>query len=304
MRKIRYLSLFSGIEAASLAFEPLGWEPVAFCEVDEFASSILANRWPDVPNLGSICDVDWSEYHGAADVCIGGFPCQSYSIAGLRKGLADPRGELMLEFLRACREVDPEWVIAENVPGLLSSHQGRDFQTFLDAVAILWPRGGCCWRVLDAQWFGLAQRRRRLFVVVNTRDWRRAAAVLSEPEGVLWDLAPQQEKRKALAAGPAGDAGEGGGGGVTSFKWWQGANARSVAAYDDGTTSTLTNSDSHQAAVMYPSDKMLFMASGQAHAEIGEDVSQTMSARQFKDPPIVIDRAAYNQGANAQYPPT
>lgn len=142
MRKLRYISMFSGIEAATLAWRPLGWEAIAFAEIDEFPSAVLAARWPDVPNLGDITKVDWSKYHGAADIVVGGFPCQSYSIAGLRKGLADPRGNLMLEFLKACREIDPEWVIGENVPGLLSSNGGRDFQTLLEAVAILWPRGG------------------------------------------------------------------------------------------------------------------------------------------------------------------
>lgn len=139
---MRYISLFSGVEAATLAWEPLGWEPVAFAEIEPFPSAVLAYRWPDVPNLGDITKVDWSKYHGAADIVVGGFPCQSYSVAGLRKGLADPRGNLMLEFLKACREIDPEWVIGENVPGLLSSNGGRDFQTLLEAVAILWPRGG------------------------------------------------------------------------------------------------------------------------------------------------------------------
>ena len=228
-RRMRYISLFSGVEAATLAWETLGWEPVAFCEKEEFPSAVLAERFPDVPNLGDITKVDWSEYRGAADVAIGGFPCQSYSIAGLRKGLADPRGELMLEFLRACREIDPEWVVGENVPGLLSSHGGRDFQTLLDAVAILWPDGGAAWRVLDAQfarvpvrdgdgrvagWFGpVAQRRRRLFLVVNTRDWRRAGAVLFEPDCLRGDNPSSKQKREELAraagrgSGARGDAG-------------------------------------------------------------------------------------------------
>ena len=196
---MRYISLFSGIEAASVAWEPLGFEPVAFAEVEPFPSAVLAARWPDVPNLGDVTKVDWKEWNGAADVVIGGSPCQSYSIAGLRKGLADPRGNLMLEFLRACFEVDPEWVVWENVPGVLSSNGGRDFQALLESVADLWPRGGGCWRVLDAQFFGVAQRRRRVFLVVNARDWRRALAVLQEPGGVLWDSTPGREKRKELA---------------------------------------------------------------------------------------------------------
>lgn len=125
---MRYISLFSGVEAATLAADSLGWEPVAFCEIDDFPSAVLAARFPNVPNLGDVTKVDWSQYHGAADLVIGGFPCQSYSIAGLRKGLDEPRGQLMLEFLAACRDIDPEWIVAENVPGLLSSSRGTDFK--------------------------------------------------------------------------------------------------------------------------------------------------------------------------------
>lgn len=225
---MRYISLFSGVEAATLAWRPLGFEAVAFAEIEPFPSAVLAERFPEVPNLGDITKIDWSEYRGAADIVVGGFPCQSYSIAGLRKGLADPRGNLMLEFLKACQEINPEWVIGENVPGLLSSNGGRDFQTLLEAVAILWPRGGISWRILDSQfmrvadyasdgtiagWVGpVAQRRRRIFLVINTRDWRRAAAVLFEPESVSGNTTSSREKRQALAADArSGPAGAGGG---------------------------------------------------------------------------------------------
>lgn len=139
---MRYISLCSGIEAASVAWDPLGWEPVAFAEIEPYPAAVLAHRFPDVPNLGDVMQVDWSEYHGAADLVVFGSPCQSYSVAGLRQGLDDPRGQLMLGCLAACRDIDPEWVVFENVPGLLSADRGRCFATFLNAVAILWPRGG------------------------------------------------------------------------------------------------------------------------------------------------------------------
>lgn len=187
---MRYVSLFSGIEAASVAWEPLGWEPVAFCEIDRFPSAVLECRFPGVPNLGDITKVDWSEFveeNGSVDVVVGGSPCQSFSLAGLRKGLDDPRGNLMLEFLRACREIGPEWVVWENVPGVLSAGKRLNFQTFLEAVVELWPRGGVAWRVLNAQGFGVPQLRRRVFAIVNTRDWRRCAAVLLERESLCWD---------------------------------------------------------------------------------------------------------------------
>ena len=197
--QLDYISLFSGIEAATVAWEPLGWIPVAFAEVEPFPSAVLAARWPDVPNLGDVTKIDWSKWNGKADLVIGGSPCQSFSIAGLRKGLADPRGNLMLEYLRACYEIDPEWVIWENVPGVLSADGRRAFQTFLEAVVELWPRGGVCWRVLDAQFFGVAQRRRRVFAVINTRDWRRSLAVLQEPGGMFGDNPSSREKRQELA---------------------------------------------------------------------------------------------------------
>lgn len=214
-----YISLFSGIEAASVAWDPLGWNPVAFAEVESFPCAVLAARYPGVPNLGDVTEVNWKEWNGRADIVVGGSPCQSFSIAGLRKGLADPRGDLMLTFLGACRDIDPEWVVWENVPGVLSADGGGAFKAFVEAVAHLWPRGGVCWRVLDAQFFGVAQRRRRVFAVVNTRDWRRAAAVLLEPGCLRGDNPSSREKRQALAVGAARGAG------AVGFPWHNGASA-------------------------------------------------------------------------------
>ena len=199
--------------------------------------------------------------------------CQSYSIAGLRQGLADPRGQLMLEFLRACSELEPEWIVGENVPGLLSADGGRAFETFLNAVAILWPRGGVAWRILDSQfvrvpdrdgdgritgWFGpVAQRRRRVFLVINTRDWRRAAAVLLEPEGMCGNSKASGKKREELAADARRRA-EVGGGRLTSFKWFQGSAAGTMPAYDDGTTPTLVNADGHVPAIAQDAESVAF----------------------------------------------
>ena len=139
---MRYISLFSGVEAASVAWEPLGWEPVAFAEVEPFPCAVLEERFPGVPNLGDVTKVDWREWRGKADLVVGGSPCQAFSVAGLRKGLADPRGNLMLEYLRACYEIGPEWIVWENVPGGLSADGRRAFQAFLEAVVELWPEGG------------------------------------------------------------------------------------------------------------------------------------------------------------------
>lgn len=118
---MKYISLFSGIEAATVAWQTLGWEPVAYAEIEPFPKAVLKHHYPNVPDLGDMTKVNWKEYHHAADVVVGGSPCQAFSIAGLRKALDDPRGQLMLEYLRACAEIDPEWIVWENVPGVLTS---------------------------------------------------------------------------------------------------------------------------------------------------------------------------------------
>ena len=204
MRPLKYISLFSGIEAATVAWKPLGWEPIAFAEIDPFPKAVLAHHYPGVPDLGDMTKVDWRKYRGTVDLVCGGSPCQAFSIAGLRKALDDPRGQLMLEYLRACHEINPEWIVWENVPGVLSADGGRAFGSLLAGVAELWPDGGgAAWRVLDAQFYGVAQRRRRVFLVINTRDWRRAAPVLFERESLRWDYPSSREKREALAGGLA-----------------------------------------------------------------------------------------------------
>lgn len=186
---MKYISLFSGIEAASVAWKPLGWEPIAFCEFDKTPSKVLAKNFPDIPNLGDVTKVDWHKYHGTANIVVGGSPCQAFSIAGARKGLNDLRGQLMLEYLRACAEIDPEWIIWENVPGVLSANGGRDFATLLNFVSKLWGArgGGGAWRVLDAQYFGVPQRRKRIFLVINAHDWRRAVNVLYDSASLQGD---------------------------------------------------------------------------------------------------------------------
>lgn len=204
---MKYISLFSGIEAATVAWKPLGWKAVAYSEIDPFPKAVLAHHYHDVPDLGDMTKIDWRKYRGTVDVVVGGSPCQAFSVAGLRKALDDPRGQLMLEYLRACYQIDPEWIVWENVPGVLSADRGRAFGSLLAGVAELWPHGGCAWRVLDAQFFGVAQRRRRVFFVINTRDWKRAAPVLFERESLRWDSPSSREKRQALAGGLAGGAG-------------------------------------------------------------------------------------------------
>ncbi|WP_347492530.1 DNA cytosine methyltransferase [Collinsella aerofaciens] len=194
---MRYVSIFSGVEAATLAWEPLGWEPLAFCEIDDFPSAVLAEHWPNVPNLGDITKVDWKkEIHGAVDLVVGGSPCQSFSIAGKREGLKGASG-LMFEYIRCVQELMPRWFLWENVKGALSCEGGAAFGQLLREMDALGY--GLAWRVLDAQFFGVAQRRERLFLVGHLGD-ARACEVLFEPESMCWDTPSSREKRKAVAA--------------------------------------------------------------------------------------------------------
>lgn len=236
---MRYVSLFSGIEAASVAAEPLGWEPVCFCEVDEFPSAVLAHHYPEVPNLGDITKVDWKEViakHGPVDLVVGGSPCQSFSIAGKREGLEGASG-LMFEYIRAVSEILPRFWVWENVPGALSSSGGGDFECFLREMAGIRGAGGerygIGWRVLDAQFFGVAQRRRRLFAIGVLGDFAGPAEILFESEGLRWDTPSSREKRKSLAANARSRA-AGADGGAVAFA----QNTRDeVRVQGDGTIS-------------------------------------------------------------------
>jgi DNA (cytosine-5)-methyltransferase 1 len=194
---MKYLSLCSGIEAATVAWHPLGWEAVAYSEIERFPSEVLAHHYPSTPNLGDMTKFkEWS-IESNVDLLVGGTPCQSFSVAGLRKGLDDPRGNLMLTYLAIADKYRPRWLVWENVPGVLSSNGGEDFGTFLGGLGELGY--GFAYRVLDAQYFGVAQRRRRVFVVGHLGDWRRAAAVLFERHSLQGHPAPSREKGQAIA---------------------------------------------------------------------------------------------------------
>ena len=263
---MNYLSVCSGIEAATVGWHSLGWKPVAFSEIEKFPCSALAHHYPDVPNWGdmtkfkewpdacvcrelgqggqktnpsmatsgaSMPDPDRSQQlrngqrcnpnhtgdinesgtcnkcgGAAVDVLVGGTPCQSFSVAGLRKGLADPRGNLMLTYLAIAAKYSPEWLVWENVPGVLSSNGGRDFASLLRGMGQLGY--GFAYRILDAQYFGVAQRRRRVFVVGHIRDWQRAAAVLFERHSLQGHPAPRRETGQRVAKTVTASLGTGG----------------------------------------------------------------------------------------------
>lgn len=193
---MRYLSVCSGIEAATVAWHPLGWQPLAFSEIEPFPRAVLAHHYPEVPRHGDFTTI--GDEYGQPDLLVGGTPCQSFSVAGLRGGLADERGNLALEYLRLAGRLGVRWVVWENVPGVLSSNGGRDFGAFLGGLVQLGY--GFAYRVLDAQFFGVPQRRRRVFVVGYLGDWRRAAAVLFERHSLQGHPPPRREEGEGVAA--------------------------------------------------------------------------------------------------------
>ena len=208
---MKYLSACSGIEAATVAWHSLGWEPVGFSEIEPFPSAVLAHHYPHVPNFGDMTKFqEWPLNAGAIDLLVGGTPCQSFSVAGLRQGLKDPRGNLMLTYLAIAARLRPRWVVWENVPGVLSSNGGRDFGSFLGGLGQLGY--GFAYRVLDAQWCrthghprAVPQRRRRVFVVGclverGARNWDAAAKVLFERESVQRHSAKSGTAREEIAA--------------------------------------------------------------------------------------------------------
>ena len=213
---MKYGSVCSGIEAATVAWHNLGWEPQWFSEIEQFPSDVLKHRFPTVLNLGDMTTINQNPIadERPIDLLVGGTPCQSFSVAGLRKGLDDPRGNLMLTFLSIADKLRPKWIVWENVPGVLSSNGGKDFGTFLGALGELGY--GFAYRVLDAQHFGVAQRRRRVFVVGYLGDWRVAAAVLFERESLQGNTKPSRKKREEVTANAEGSVGEAG-------SWWDGS---------------------------------------------------------------------------------
>ena len=195
---MKFLSVCSGIEAASVAWHDLGFECVGVSEIDKFPSEVLKHHYPSVPNLGDM--TKYKEWNNdlAPDLLVGGTPCQSFSVAGLRKGMDDPRGNLALTYVGIAEKYKPQWFIWENVPGVLSSSGGKDFSSFLSAMADIGY--GIAYRVLDAQFFGVPQRRRRVFVVGYLGDYRPAVSVLFEPSSVFGHTPKGRKKGKGTTA--------------------------------------------------------------------------------------------------------
>ncbi|WP_320203708.1 DNA cytosine methyltransferase [Agrobacterium rosae] len=230
---LRFLSVCSGIEAASVAWHPLGWKAVAFSEIEKFPSAVLKHHYPDVPNLGDFTNID-TQTLGRVDILAGGTPCQAFSVAGLRQGLGDARGNLTLKFVELAHELANgnglRNVVWENVVGVLSD-KGNAFGCFLAGLVgadsaiepprrgkwarhgmVSGPKGRAAWAVKDGQFFGVAQRRRRVLVVADFGDGADPAAVLFEPESMFRDTPPSREAGKDIA--PTISARTKGGGGL------------------------------------------------------------------------------------------
>jgi site-specific DNA-cytosine methylase len=219
---MKFLSLFSGIEAASVAFTPLGWKCVGVAEIEKFPCRVLAHHYPDVPNLGDVLADDFIERAKSLnpDILCGGPPCQDFSIAGLRAGLAGNRGNLTLRYVEIINAIRPLYSLTENVPGWLSVNGGAAFGAFLaglvgadealippkkcggrwdDAGMVSGPQGRAAWRITDAQFFGLAQRRKRVFVVGCFGNRLDPAAILFESKSLCGNPAPRRKTGQEIA---------------------------------------------------------------------------------------------------------
>ncbi len=292
---MKFGSLFSGIGGFDLGFELAGMECAWQCEIDHKASEVLAKHWPDVKRYTDVRTIG-KENLEPVDVICGGFPCQDLSIAGKRAGLAGGRSGLWFEFARIIDELEPKWVVIENVPGLLSSSNGKDF-----AVILRWlvERGyGVCWRILDSQYFGVAQRRRRVFVVASFGSGN-SAKVLFESEGLSWDTPARGEAGQGTAGTFTVRSGSDGGWkgylGMTDGAMTLGGQpqwAYNISAFNSNsmlsdnpnsgiqvidTTRTLDENGGNPACNQGGTMIIGVMSSGQANAEITEDVSPTLN---------------------------
>lgn len=216
-----YASVCSGVEAASLAWIPLGWKPAWFSEIEPFPCAVLKHRFPEVPNLKDMTKIKVETIEngklqrfknsgadvvvpGGVDLLVGGTPCQGFSVAGKQDGLDDPRSALCLAYCELLETMRPRWFVWENVPGVFSANQGDDFRAFLRKIDEIGY--SCAWRVLDAQYVrvdgyprAVPQRRRRVFVVGHLGDWRYPASVLFEPGCLPRDTPPRRVKGAGVA---------------------------------------------------------------------------------------------------------
>ena len=280
---MRYLSVCSGIEAASVAWHSLGWTPVGFAEIEPFPCEVLKQRFPNVPNYGDLTRYkEWPIEPGTVDVLVGGPPCQAFSVAGLREGMDDPRGNLSLLYFGLVERLKPKWLVYENVPGLLSSKSGSDFSALLTALAECGY--GFAYRVLDSQFYGLPQRRRRIFLVgCRTGDWRHSAAVLFDGPSCFGSATskPTSWKGTAPASAPSLDG------------------ASRINCRPDGISGTVSRKWHKGTGGPAGDEHYNLLATGPGVGG-GTDGGQPGGVESL---PVVLDRAAYSQGVNAKFDP-
>ena len=238
---MKHASFFSGVGGLDLGFERAGIETVSVSEIDPYANTVLAERFPDAPNLGSITEVEANDIP-EADIWSGGFPCQDLSVAGKRAGFAGKRSSLAFTFLDLVEQRRPRWLVLENVPGLFSSNKGADFGRLLYEMEQIGY--GVSWRTLDARYFGVAQRRRRVFLVASLES-DRAAEVLLECEGCERHPSPRQSPREGATSGTSD--GSGISSAVTS-KWAKGTGGPSGDEVQNLTLSSPLNPSGVRAA--------------------------------------------------------
>lgn len=327
---MRFGSVCSGIEAASVAWEPLGWEAAWLSEIEAFPSAVLAHHWPDVPNLGDMTALPDRVAGGeveAPDVLVGGTPCQAFSVAGRRESLADARGNLTLTYVELADAIDdkrnargeqPAIIVWENVPGVLNTKDNA-FGCFLAGLAgedvplqppgkrwtnaglVLGPKRAVAWRILDAQYFGVAQRRRRVFVVASARDGFDPSQILFEFDGVRRDSAPSREARKDAATNA------GSGAASTGSHWDDVTNPHpslNQAAKGSGGIGASNQEVFSQRGAGLTSSAWTF--DRQSSGEYGtQPVASTVSARDYKcASDLAVDTIAFHHNAQAAQLPT
>jgi DNA (cytosine-5)-methyltransferase 1 len=297
-----YGSVCSGIEAATVAWHPLGFTPAWFSEIEPFPGRVLAHHYPNVPNLGDMTKLSQHTVYNetAIDLLVGGTPCQSFSIAGLRGGLDDERGNLALEYCRILIAKQPRWFVWENVPGVFSSfsnsqenpvwvdyEDGRDGDRANNPDQVVWETAdfaailkafqecgySCAWRVLDAQYFGVPQRRRRVFVVGRLgNDWRPPFAVLFERQSLRRDFTPRREAGQETATAAGGGAKD------------AGPNAYVGDTLSKGANQTTGFTGDYVASEIVTDAKPLQAFNLQRFGEyVSNDVSHTLIKRDYKD---------------------
>ena len=296
---MRYASVCSGVEAASLAWMPLGWEVAWFSEIEPFPCAVLKERFPCVPNLGDMTKIDGENYRGTVDLLVGGTPCQGFSVAGKQGGLDDPRSALCLSYCRLLETMRPRWFVWENVPGVFSTNGGADFREFLRKIDEIGY--SCAWRVLDAQYVrvdgfarAIPQRRRRVFVVGHSSgDWRYPASVLFEPGCLPGDTPPRRVKGKGFTGNFTSGAGETG-------RLWD-ASGVNPTLNQCNAGSGIIGASNQELVSQNANGIVISIASGQAGELgcIGEEVSQTLSRNNGGFSYIAAASSMGGQGAKA-----